>query len=76
MMKSGDLVRSTWMIDSATGSGMVGIIVGTITSRKTPIVLWNGNDLAAHVLMDSPTPDRWEYLEVFDESCKSNHTVV
>ena len=75
-MKIGDLVRSRWMIDSATKKGMVGIIVGTITSRETPVILWNGNDLAAHVLMASPTPDRWEYLEVLDESCKSNHTVV
>jgi hypothetical protein len=76
MMKSGDLVRSTWMIDSATGSGMVGIIVGTITSRKTPIVLWNGQDLGKVVSTDRPNPDRWEYLTVVDESCKSNHTVV
>ena len=66
-MKVGDLVRSTWMINSATREGMVGIIVGTITSRETPIILWNGHDLGGHVLA-RPTPDRWEYLEVISES--------
>ena len=51
------------MINSATKEGMVGIIVGTITSRKTPIVLWNGHDLDGQV-RPRPTPARWEYLEV------------
>ena len=54
------------MINNVTKEAMVGIIVGTITSRKTPVILWNGNDLSAHVLMAMPTPDRWEYLEVVD----------
>jgi hypothetical protein len=55
------------MINSVTREGMVGIIVGTITSRETPIVLWNGQDLDGQV-RPIPTPDRWEYLEVINES--------
>ena len=66
-MQVGDLVRSRWMIDSATKKGMVGIIVGTITSREAPIILWNGQDLGGQV-RPIPTPDRWEYLEVINES--------
>jgi hypothetical protein len=69
-MKIGDLVRSKWMINTATGNGMVGIIVGLRTrglSLESPIILWNGHDLEGHVLA-RPTPDRWEYLEVINES--------
>lgn len=68
-MKIGDLVRSTWMIDRATKEGMVGIIVGTITSRETPVILWNGRDAhEVYKTTERPTPDRWEYLEVLNES--------
>jgi hypothetical protein len=64
-MKPGDLVRSTWIIDSTTKSGMIGIIVATTTTSSlavlgAPIVLWNGET--------APSPARWEYLEKIDKN--------